>query len=75
MAIPWYTKSAIAQAWNMLNVKLNKTSGPAPLVVELEQTINMAQWHFNYMKTDVVVLTFDVFVDWSKNAKFCTRKH
>ena len=32
-----------------------ETSGPALIVVVLEQTVNTAQWHFNYAKTDVKI--------------------
>ena len=32
-----------------------ETSGPAHIVVVLEQTVNTAQWHFNYVKTDMKI--------------------
>ena len=42
LAVPWYTKSDIVQAFNKLNKKI-ETSGPALIAVELEQTLNTAQ--------------------------------
>ena len=32
-----------------------ETSGPTLIIVVLEQTVNTAQWHFNYAKTDVEI--------------------
>ena len=51
LAIPLYTKSAIARASNMLN----ETCGPASIVVELEQTLYMVSLSFIYAKTDVKI--------------------
>ena len=40
----------------LLNAKRKvETSGAANIVVELEQTVKTAQWHFNYGKTDVKI--------------------
>ena len=46
LAVPLHTKSAVTSALNMLNKRV-EMCGPAPIVVELEQTLCMISLVFN----------------------------